>query len=355
MKVAIDGGPLSDENSFRGVGMFTRDYYEALKEIEARNPKAFSITLSNFEKTDLTKFDIAHYPNFNPYFLTLPQKRIAKKNIVTIHDLIYLVYPNAYPPGIKGAFKFYLQKFNLRNIDGVVTISETSKKDIVRFLGVSEKKIAVVYGGARKVFKPIHDSEALNTVKIKYKLPEKFVLYVGDVNFNKNINTLAAACVKNDITLVIAGKQAASTAGVNFDHPENASFREFIKKYQDNEKVMRLGFIPDEDLVIVYNLASVYCQPSFYEGLGLNVLEAFACETPVVIARTQALVEIAEGASLIADPYDSKDMGQKIMKLIESSSERVKLIRAGSEKLKIFNYQNSADIAYKFYKNVLES
>ena len=140
MKIAIDSGLQTSGDAIRGIGVHTRELVDHLKSF-----KDIPVDLIDFKKTDLTKFDIAHYPLFRPYFLTLPFFRPCKKVVLTIHDLIPLIYPSEYPPGIKGKIKFMIQKFNLRNVDAVITISETSKKDIVRFLGFPPDKIYVIY------------------------------------------------------------------------------------------------------------------------------------------------------------------------------------------------------------------
>ncbi|MGB6882194.1 MAG: glycosyltransferase family 1 protein, partial [Microgenomates group bacterium] len=154
------------------------------------------------------------------------------------------------------------------------------------------------------------------------------------------------------IPLVMVGKQAVSE---DFDrnHPENAPFVEFLDKYGKDSEIIRPGFVPDKDLVTIYNLATVYCQPSFYEGFGLPVLEAMACGTPVVIAKTQALVEIADGAALIADPKDTKDIADKISKLIKSPTARVLLAKKGKERVERFSWDKTAKETAQLYCKVL--
>jgi len=130
IKVAIDKGPLSSGHAVRGVGAYTRELIKALHE-KTKKRKNLKIDAVDFEKADLTKYDIVHYPYFHPFFLTLPFNKPAK-TVVTIHDLIPLIYPKHYPPGIRGMFKFKLQKYLIKRVDGIITPSETSKKDIVR-------------------------------------------------------------------------------------------------------------------------------------------------------------------------------------------------------------------------------
>ena len=271
---------------------------------------------------------------------------------MTIHDLIYLIYPSHYPAGIKGNLRYGIQKFLVKKMDAIITISETSKKDIVRFLGIPQERISVIYLAPREIFKPVEDKSLLGKIREKYNLPEKFVLYVGDVNYNKNILGLAEACHLAKLPLVIVGKQAASD---DFDrtHPENKSLVELLRKYGDDKDVIRLGFVEDADLVGIYNLATLYCQPSFYEGFGLPVLEAFASGCPVVAAKSQSIVEIGEPACLFADPGDPDDIAKKISMVLEDSELREQLIETGNVLVKNYSWAKTARETAEVYKKVL--
>ena len=337
MKVAIDSGPLGKGHSIRGVGVHIRELTLALSEW-AKNKKDIEVELMDFSNSDLSGFNILHYQFFHPFFISLPwQKPKNTKIVLTVHDLIPLIFPKHYPGGIRGSLRFLIQKFLVKkNVDVLITISETSKKDICRFLGVSPEKVHVVYLASRKVFQRVADSEK-RVVKEKYNLPEKFALYVGDVNYNKNIPNLIKACKLAKIPLVICGKQAFDIETLGVDdlsnlkgprdwirylfgkpHPELAHYQNLLKEFNHGKNVVRLGFVPDEDLVAIYNLALVYVQPSLYEGFSLPILEALACGCPVVASKIQAHVEIAEGAATFVDPNDLKDFVRGFNNLIRN-------------------------------------
>jgi len=387
MRIAVDNGALSDGHSVRGIGVMVREQIQAIRK-ETLKDEALTIDGVDLEKTSLGKYDIFHYPYFFPYSPTLPAKKTNQKVIVTIQDLIQLVYPKNYPPGIRGRIDFTKQKLRLKNVDGIITISETSKKDIVRFLGVKPEKIRVIYLAPKKIFKPITNLPAdktgyqsLITTKRKYKLPERFVLYVGDVNYNKNILTLIKACKIAKLPLVICGKQALEIEEGDTDlrslsgpqdwirflrgkpHPELAHYQALLSEFRNNSKIIRLGFVSDNDLVVIYNLASVYCQPSLYEGFGFPVLEAMACGIPVVISRTNALMEIAGGAALIAETENSKDIAEKITKVLKnpstllrtSSNTKECLRKKGFEQVKKYSWEKTAKETIQFYKQILKS
>ena len=185
-------------------------------------------------------------------------------------------------------------------------------------------------------------------------LPKKFVLYVGDVNYNKNIVTLTDACSLVKIPLIIVGKQAVDEK-VDLNHPENQSFSTFLNKYRNNPNVLRVGYVSNEELFEIYSLASVYCQPSFYEGFGIGVVNAFACGVPVVISKTQALVEIADGAALIVDPRNPKNLANKIAEILENKSTKAHLIKKGFNRVKDFSWEKTAKETLKVYKSVNRS
>ncbi len=369
MRVAIDTGPLTSGHKVRGIGVHTRELLDALKRVKGKNTEIEEV---DFAQKDLSKYDIAHYQNFHPFFVTLPVSKVAKKSVVTIHDTIPLIYPEQYAAGIKGRFRYFVQKQRLKNVDAVITISETSKKDICRFLGVKPTKVHVAHLAARSIFKKINSKTQLEEVRKKYKLPKKFVLYVGDINYNKNILTLIKACKKADVALVICGKQAMDIEDkgmgldtlsgpqdwirflFNLPHPELAHYEKLVDHFRVNPKIMRLGFVPDEDLVAIYNLATLYCQPSYYEGFGLPVLEAMAVGTPVLASKIQAHVEIAEGVAVFANPKSVKSFTEKIKKLMKDKKFQGELSKNGLVHTKNLSWEKTAKKTLDVYKKLNE-
>src|SRR5581483_7389194 len=337
MKVAIDSGPLNSADAIRGIGFQTKELYKELEKFEDKNTK---IDLVDFSKTDLSKYDIVHFQSFNPFRTRLPFTKPAKKVIITVHDLIYLIYPKAYPPGIKGRLNFLIQKFNLRYVDAIITISETSKKDIIRFLGFPPDKIYVTYLAPQ--------SKSPESGKDRINLPEDFVLYIGDVNYNKNLLNLAKACKLAKLKLVMVGKQIADEK-VN-DNIEIRPWKKFLRLYKNDKDIIRLGFV--NDLNQVFKKASFYCQPSLYEGFGLPLLEAFERNVPVVSSKTQTLVEIGGDACLYFDPRDPIDMANKFRLIMKDKKLRRNLIKKGRERLKNFSWEKCARQTLNIYKKV---
>lgn len=369
MKVAIDTGPLTSGDKIRGVGFYTKELVSGL-ERESRRDKNLQVFKldSNSIREQAHKFDIVHIPYFNPFFETVPTG-LKSRLVITVHDVIPLLYPSKYPAGAKGKIRLYKQIRALYNVDVVITDSEASKKDIVRFLNVDKNKIIPIHLAPANHFRKIASDKLKTTVK-KYGLPTKFVLYVGDINYSKNVLSLIEAVKIAELPIVLVGKQVKEidnydTNIMNLDgpkdwirylfgkpHPEVSHYQNIINA-MNKANVIRLGFVSDEDLVSIYNLATVYCQPSLAEGFGLPVLEAMACGTPVVASHTQALVEIAEGGAVFVDPKDIKDIAQKLKQLFTSPKLAARVSKNGLAKVRKYSWEQTVAKTLEVYKNIL--
>lgn len=370
MRVAIDSGALSGGHAVRGIGFYTKNLMKALVKL-SKNKKNFTIESFNFSSNQakLTGYEIVHYPYFDLFFRTLPIKK-KTKTIVTIHDVIPLIYPEHYPAGIRGKIRFELQKFSLGSVAAVITDTETSKKDIVRLLDVRQERVFPIHLAPADHFGIVEESEILRRVREKYKLPKKFVLYVGDINYNKNILGLVKAVKEIKVPLVIVGKHVAELDRgsdlkdlkgprdwIRFlfgrDHPEEVHYKDLLDACEKAD-VRRLGFVPDKELVAIYNLATVYCQPSLYEGFGFPVLEAMASNCPVVANKTQALVEIAEGTALFCNSKDSSDMANQLDKVLRDLRLRKKLIKGGKKNVTKYSWKKTAEETLAVYEMVYD-
>lgn len=369
MKIAIDVNSMLGGHAIRGIGRNTRELISHVNKILIGNSEGILLEPVDFSTANLAKYDILHYTSFHPFFRSFALHP-GKKVVVTIHDLIPLLFPKNYPPGIKGSINYLVQKQLLRKVDAIITISNTSKKDILRFLGVDPSKVHVTYLATTPDFVNLRSKkQLLQKVSKKFNLPNKFVLYVGDVNHNKNVITLIEACKIANQQLVIVGKNASdievqlgSVSNLkgprdylrflfNQTHPEIAHYKLILDLINKND-VIRTGFVSDHELAAIYNLASVYVQPSFYEGFGLQVLEAMACATPVVVSRTNALTEIAAGAALVAESHNAHDMAKKISVAITDSDIRSELIRKGTLRVKQFSWKSNAFDTIEVYKKI---
>ncbi len=352
--VGVDTTSLYTGHKVRGIGFYTKRLLREIKKF--RNLEIRE--LKNKQEIEKGGYDLLHIPYFHPYFFTLPFRK-TKPLVVTIHDLVPVKYPEHYPPGKKGKLRWQVQKRLLRRVDFIITDSFNSKYDIADLTGYPQDRIYVVYLAAGGEFKKLEARSLKLKIKKKYNLPDQFVLYVGDVNWNKNVPGLVRACEKISVPLVIAGKQAVAK---DFDshHPENRDlvwlqkkYQVLSNKYQGKEKrFYLLGFVQSEELTALYNLAVVYCQPSFDEGFGLPVLEAMACGCPVVCSNKGSLPEVAgEAAEMVEPTVDELAAG--IKRVIGNKDLQKKLSKLGLARAKEFSWQRTAKETMDVYHLVV--
>lgn len=331
----------------RGIGVYTEFLLRSLSDLLKKEGHEIEFIGKG---ADLNGFDIVHYTSFDFFFHTLPiQSKIPV--VVTVHDTIPLIYPSRYPPGIKGKVNFLLQKRALGKALSVITDSETSKKDIVSFLGVKAETVCPIYLGPTKNLVKMTETESRKVLS-KYGINFPYISYVGDVNWNKNVVGLAQACETSSLHLVIVGSKAVSS---DYDkaHVENVSLVELQGRFGNSKFIHRVGFVNDLDTAVLIKKSTLYCQPSFYEGFGLSVLDAMLLGVPTVCAKTQALVEIYEKASEFFDPYNVSEMAGTLKKVINSEKVQSDLIKKGLELASGFSWEKAARETLEVYKRAL--
>lgn len=285
------------------------------------------------------KIDLAFYPkNVIPYLS-------AARNIVTIHDLAYF-YPEyrAYPL-LDTVYMKRMIRRSCRKADKIIAVSENTRKDIIHFLGVEEKKIRVVYEGVSSAFRRIEDKALLIKMKEKYHLNNKFILFTGGISPRKNLLRLFAAfsSIQDHIPhdLVITGGKGWHNS------------RE-LKMIHHNHRIKWLGHVPEDDLTSLYNLADVYVYPSLYEGFGLPVLEAQACGCPVIASNTSSLPEVGGDSVAYIDPFDVSDIARKIEYLVTHDDEKRRYIQMGLANVGRFSWERAACELVEIIESILD-
>lgn len=345
MKAGFSNISINSGHKNRGIGVYSRYLIEALK-------KQDNIKIEFFDNLNLLKdVDVVHYPYFDFFKTTLPIFEKKFPTVVTIHDVTPLLFPKHYPPGIKGTINSLIQRFALLNVSAVITDSENSKKDIAKTLGVNLDKIFVTYLAPAGHYKKISDREFLNRIIQKYNLPEKFVLYTGNVNWNKNILNTTAAAIKAGVDIVLVGKSFEQTENLN--HPELKSLNMFNNQFKDHPKIHVLGFVDDQELVGITNLAKAVLLVSYYEGFGLPILEAQVCGVPVITSPNSSLTEVGGESVLYADPKNTDDIAAAITKIFEDENKRVQLIKKGYQNLNRFSWEKCARETIEVYEKIL--
>ncbi len=352
MHIAINTIPLSGGHSGRGIGLYTKELIRAL------GAYASDITVSQFSDISSvdSSVDVIHYPFFDPFFLTMPW-RSSKPIVVTIHDLIPIAYPEHFPRGIRGEIKWQVQKQAVRAVaNAVITDSRASKEDIKRFFGIPSGRIFPVPLAPRSTLRQVTDKRMLLSLKKRYSIREKFFLYVGDVNWNKNVMGLLAAIdlykreTKSDFQVILVGR-----AFLDADLEQTAEIRRFVAEHNLNGEVITPGFISDSDLAAFYSLATACVFPSFAEGFGFPVLEALSCGCPVVTSDVASLNEIS-GPSIRINPTRPDDILRGLKTAVSlSASKRKELVQKGLDWAKQFTWKKVAVGTANVYEKTLNN
>lgn len=354
MKIAINTLPLETAHKYRGIGYYTSNLIKALETDKSIDILRFT------SEVELKNVDGVHYPWFDLFFHTLPIRKHFP-TIITIHDIIPLIFPKYYPVGLRGKFNYFLQKLALSNCKFIITDSLSSKKDIVKYLKIDDRKISVISLAADNRFKVLSDNQLIH-IQRKYKLPANFLLYVGDANWVKNLpflikgfNQLKKSDFKN-LTLVLVGGVFLKNVE-NIDHPELESLRQvnrMIKEYNIENAIIRPGNLEIDELIAFYNLATIYIQPSFYEGFGLPVLEAMSCGTPVVCSGMGSLTEVAGNAAVFFDPSKLNQFILIVTEILSSKSLQYKLSKLGLIQATKFSWDKVAGQTKLVYTKALD-
>lgn len=247
------------------------------------------------------RFDILHCPAY-----ILPWN-FRGRSVVTVHDIIALDYPELCKTSNSLYFSLSLAR-SIQRADRIISVSEHVKNDIVRKLGIIPDKIAVTRLGVSPLFRPVSDSVILRSVRNKYRLPEHYLLFVGNIEPKKNLVRLIRAynVVRRrsypNLKLVLAGQLGWKYKAVT----------KVVSQWRLEEKVLFLGYVPLADLPSLYTMANLFVFPSLYEGFGLPPLEAMACGIPVVTSTAGALPETTAGYAIYADPFSESDLADKI-------------------------------------------
>lgn len=286
------------------------------------------------------KIELFHGPCF-----LLPPVKVCKY-IVTIHDLTFKVYPQM----MKGLDSLYYNLFvplSAKNADVIIADSFNTKKDIIKYLGIDEKKIEVVYPGVDERFSPIQNISQLDNFQRRYNLPANFILTVSTLEPRKNIIRLVNAYHKLktslDHKLVIAGAKGWKYSSVF----------ERVKELNLQNSVIFTNYIPDEELPLLYNLADMFVFPSLYEGFGLPVLEAMACGTPVITSNVASLPEVIGEAGLLINPLNENELVNAIYQVLSDKKLSTQLAQKGIKQAKLFSWEKSALEIKKIYERIL--
>jgi glycosyltransferase involved in cell wall biosynthesis len=280
--------------------------------------------------------DIFISPHYN--IPLLPVK--AKARAVIIHDINHIALKQNLSFSKKIYARFVITSA-LKFSKIVITVSEFSKAEIIKFFGVKEQQIKTIKLGIDKAIFKEADAPTKEKISKKYNLPPTFLLYVGNVKPHKNLRVLVKALAHlrennaaEDIYLVIVGKKEGFITKDN-------SLLNLIQELDLNAKIIFTGYLIPEDLPVIYSLAKIFVFPSFYEGFGLPPVEAMACGCPVLVSNASSLPEVCQAAALYFDPTDSTNLSQLIQKVWYNTNLQAELKVKGLELAQTYNWQNT--------------
>jgi len=349
MKIGIDIRGLMEQN-YSGVSQYTSNLLENI--FKQDNINQYLLFYNSSKKVTLPEFDYPNvkkikfkYPNkvFNASQKFLDSPKIDKmlgevdlffmpnllftslsdkvKKVLTIHDLSFERYPKFYTVKDRLWHKLVNPKKLCQKADSIIAVSENTKNDIINLYGIDENKIEVIYSGVSQNYHQVQENERLYQVKAKYNLPQKFALYLGNVEDRKNIESIIEATKDQNINLVIAGKGRTG---------------------KDRSLVKFIGYIEEDEKPSLYTLAHIFVYPSFYEGFGFPPLEAMFCGTPVICSSSSSLPEIVGDAAILVNPYDTRELSTAINSILNDKNLYRDLKSKGFVRARKFSWHKTA-------------
>ncbi|WP_461451509.1 glycosyltransferase family 4 protein [Mucilaginibacter sp.] len=263
------------------------------------------------------------------------------KSVVTVHDLIFMRYPEQFGSISRTIYKLKVAKA-CTVADKIIAISKKTKDDLVELLHVDPAKIKVIYQGCDPIFKAEQSAEQKKIVAEKYNLPVDFILSVGTIEERKNLLLLVKALPAVDIPLVVVGKPTKYLKAV----------KSYLSANDLNHRVFFLHDVAFADLPAIYQLAKVFVYPSRYEGFGIPVLEAITSGTPVIAAKGSCLEEAGGSGSIYVEPDNHTDLADKLNAVINTGQLREKMIAKGKEYSLNFEDAKLANQLTQLYNNL---
>lgn len=284
--------------------------------------------------------DVFHSPDF------IPPRKTRPPSVITVHDLAFLLYPRFLT---RKSARYYGQVDPAsRTASHIIAVSQSTKNDVTRLLGVPSEKVTVIYEAAGPLFRPLNQNQARAHVRQQYGIDGDFVLFVSTVEPRKNLPTLLAAFrrlldkYKNDTLLVVAGHKGWLTQEVD----------DAVEQHKLHDKVCFVGSPANESLAFLYNAARVFALPSFYEGFGLPPLEAMACGTPVVVSKTSSLPEVVGDAGMLVDPEDVEGWSVALWRALTDPELHAEMAEKGLKRAAQFSWEKTARETMNVYRKV---
>ncbi len=281
-----------------------------------------------------------------PAFLAPPFHK-SFKSVATIHDLVAFHHPHTIPT--KYAFYMrFLINLMIRKADGIITVSEFIRDEIIKQFGVDGGRIFTVPNAVSELFKPVEETDRIEALKKRFGIRDRYFLHVGNIEPRKNLINLFQACdlvwekLGKHYQLVVVGKRGWLYGEIF----------ETLKKAKFSDDVVFTGYVQNEDIPALYSGADFFVFPSLYEGFGLPILEAMRCGVPVIASHVASLPEVAGEAALYVDPSNPKDIAEKMVSLAYDDAMKERLREKGFVQASRFSWERTARKTLEVYEAV---
>jgi glycosyltransferase involved in cell wall biosynthesis len=365
MRIAIDARKLRDF----GIGTYIRNILIELSRLDRATDYVVLCRPDDLDSGDVLGQNFRMVPETAPPYSVAEQFRIPLalmregahllhephyvlpplvrcRSVVTIHDCIHLMFPQYLPGPLAHVYAKASMWSATRKANRILTVSEASKRDILRFFEVPPEKVVVIHNAIDERFLAPADPERMALVRQRYQLDHPFVLYVGNIKPHKNLVRLIEAFARvrqqspGPLTLLIIGDEISKLPVL----------RRAVHNHKLHKHVRFLGFLPDDMLAALYRLASVFVFPSLYEGFGLPPLEAMASGTPVVTSNVSSLAEVAGDAAMLVDPYDVGAIADGIRRVLTEPALAARLRERGLRRAREFSWDEAAARTQAIYR-----
>lgn len=290
----------------------------------------------------LHKIDLLHSTDF------IPPLRSPIPTVITVHDLAFLHWPH-FLTADSAAYYGQIDRA-VHVTDHVIVPSQSTKTDLIGQFGVPEHKVSVIYEAANPLFKPLPQGDTASEISTKYKLPERYILFVGTIEPRKNVDGLLRAYshlrekyAVDDVGLVIRGNYG-------WLYEETMTVLEELNL---GSTVTFIGHLPDDELWQLYAGAQCLVHAAHYEGFGLPPLEAMACGTPTIVSNVSSLPEVVGDAALLVDPNDAEEIAVAIHRLLSDDDLCDELRSKGLQRAECFSWTIAAEQTLSIYRKVL--
>lgn len=266
--------------------------------------------------------------------------------VVTIHDAAILMNPQWQPLKSLLAVRAFLPSV-ARRADAIIAVSHSARRDLITYLRLPPDKVRVVYEAAAPHYRPIENAAEIDRVRRRYQLHDPFALYVGTIEPRKNLDRLVQAFGR--IQKADRHQQLIMVGQLGW------KYRAVLKLVEDlglQDRVRQLGYVPDEDLPVIYTLANFSVYPSLYEGFGLPIIESMACGTPVITSNRSSMAELGAGAALLIDPTQIDSLADGWQQLLTDASLHSEMRAAGLQRAAEFSWSRAAAETVEVYDSL---